>query len=62
MRVEAVGVQSGTDRLLDVLVRKPVLPREHLDGVPNQKVEQDHERIELHAGSLPELAPHSACV
>jgi len=31
-----------------VLVRQTVLPRERLDGVTDEKVEQNQERIEFH--------------
>jgi hypothetical protein len=54
VRVEAVGVQSGADRLLDVLVRQPMPPREHLDGVSDEKVQQNQERIEFHLEAFAE--------
>ena len=55
--MKAVGVQGSADRLLDVLVRHPVLAREHFDGIADEKVEQDHKRIKFHQ---PPLVPNPA--
>ncbi|HEY6236490.1 MAG TPA: hypothetical protein VIW69_15430 [Candidatus Elarobacter sp.] len=48
--MKAVGRQRRPERLFDVLVRQTVFAGELLDGVADEKVEQDEERIEFHRG------------
>jgi hypothetical protein len=45
--VKSVGRQRRSQDLFDVLVRQAVFPRERLDGVTHEKVQQNQKRIEF---------------